>query len=263
VSIFAQLANAFADAGFLVIRYDKRGVGQSGGRDESATIVDYSDDVRAVVKYVEKRKDVDPKRIALVGHGEGGFVSMLAASEEKKIAALVLIGTAGTTGAELVLEQQRHQLHGMNLPDDEKLRRMDLQKKIQAAVISGNGWDAIPPAYKRQADTAWFKSFLMFDPARTMRKVPQPTLVMHGERDRQMDARHGQLLVDVAKARKNDPGSELSIVEGINHLLVPAVTGEVDEYASLQDRTVSPKLIAKLVGWMKDKLHVDTARTGR
>lgn len=264
VSIFAQLANAIADAGFLVIRFDKRGVGQSGGRDESATIVDFSDDVRAVVKYLEKRKDVDPKRIALIGHSEGGFVSMLAASEEKKkIAALALIATSGTTGADLVLEQQRHTLDGMNLPDDEKQRRVDLQKRIQAAVISGNGWEAIPPAYKRQADTAWFRSFLTFDPARIMRKVAQPTLILQGDRDRQVTAQHGQLLVGMAKARKNDPGSELSVVEGINHLLVPAVTGEVDEYSSLQDRTVSPKLIGTLVGWLKDKLHVDTARPGR
>ena len=264
VSIFAQLANAIADAGFVVIRFDKRGVGQSGGRGESATIVDFSDDVRAVTKYLEKRADVDPKRIALVGHGEGGLVSMLAASEEKKkIAALALIATPGTAGADLVLEQQRHLLDGMNLPDDEKQRRMDLQKRIQAAVISGNGWEAIPPAYKRQADTAWFRSFLVFDPARIMRNVAQPTLIVQGDRDRHVTARHSQLLVGMAKARKNDPGSELSVVEGVNHLLVPAVTGEVDEYPSLLDRTVSPRLIDTLVGWLKDKLHVDTARPGR
>ena len=263
VSIFAQLANAIADAGFLVVRFDKRGVGQSGGRGESATIVDFSDDVRAVVKYLDKRADVDPKRIALVGHSEGGLVSMLAASEEKEgIAALALIATPGTTGADLVLEQQRHLLDGMNLPDDEKQRRTDLQKRIQAAVISGNGWEAIPPAYKGQADTAWFRSFLTFDPARIMRKVAQPTLIMQGDRDRQVIARHGQLLVGMARARKNDPGSELSVVEGVNHLLVPAVTGEVVEYPSLQDRAVSPRLISTLVGWLRDKLHVDTARPG-
>ena len=54
-----QLANALADAGFAVVRYDKRGVGQSGGRGEFATLNDYAEDVIAVVKYLEKRKDVD------------------------------------------------------------------------------------------------------------------------------------------------------------------------------------------------------------
>jgi len=41
------------------------------------------------------------------------------------------------------------------------------------------------------------------------------------------------------------------------------VTGEVDEYPSLQDRTIGPNLIGALVGWLKDTLHVDTARSGR
>ena len=52
------------DAGFLVVRYDKRGVGQSGGRAETTTINDYAEDVRAIVTWLEKqRKDVDKHRI--------------------------------------------------------------------------------------------------------------------------------------------------------------------------------------------------------
>ena len=50
IPIFGQLADAIADAGFIVLRYDKRGVGQSGGRDEAATLADYADDVRAAVQ---------------------------------------------------------------------------------------------------------------------------------------------------------------------------------------------------------------------
>ena len=62
--------------------------------------MDYSDDVRAASTLPGKRKDVDPERVTLVGHSEGGLVSMLAASEERKnVAALVLIATPGTTGA--------------------------------------------------------------------------------------------------------------------------------------------------------------------
>src|SRR5204863_9153966 len=38
VPIFAQLARGLADTGYLVLRYDKRGVGQSGGRSERVTL---------------------------------------------------------------------------------------------------------------------------------------------------------------------------------------------------------------------------------
>ena len=119
IPIFAQLANSLADAGYLVVRYDKRGVGQSGGRMESATLTDYAEDLRAVLRYsTDKRKDVDGDRIAVVGHSEGAAIAMLAAQRDKKIRALVLMAGPGTTGAELILEQQAHALGRMNLPED-------------------------------------------------------------------------------------------------------------------------------------------------
>ena len=76
VPIFGEIAGALADAGYIVVRYDKRGIGQSGGRAEAATLADYADDVRAAVKLLADRKDVDPKRIAVIGHSEGGIVAL-------------------------------------------------------------------------------------------------------------------------------------------------------------------------------------------
>lgn len=264
VPVFAQLANALSDAGFIVVRYDKRGVGQSGGRDESATIRDFADDVRAVTEFLRKRKDVDPYRIAVVGYGEGGLVGMLAASESKKqVTALALLAVPGANGGELILEQQQYLLDRMTLPEPEKRSRMELQRKIQAAVLSGQGWDSIPAAYRRQADTPWFKSFLSFEPARVMPKVSQPVLIVQGDRDRQVPARHGPLLADLARARKGNAGADLVVVEGINHLLLPATTGDIEEYPQLQDRSISPKVIDALASWLRTKLHVAPARAGQ
>lgn len=264
VPIFAQLANVLADAGFIVVRYDKRGVGQSGGRDESASISDYAEDVRAAVRFLEKRKDVDPKRIALVGHSEGGMVAMLAASQMKKqAAALALLATPGTPGGELILEQQRGLLDGMSIPEEEKRNRMALQERIQMAVKTGHGWDGIPAAYRRQADTAWFRSFLQFRPGELIPRIEQPLIVIHGDRDRQVGVRHAHLLFELANARKKNARADLFIVEGVNHLLVPAPTGDVVEYPTLEDKNVSVKVTNALVSWLKDRLHVAAAGAGR
>src|SRR5206468_7559058 len=105
IPILGEIAGALADAGFVVVRYDKRGIGQSGGRTESASLADYAEDVRAAVKMLAERKDVDPKRIAVVGHSEGGLVALMTAAHEKKVAAVGLIATPGITGAEIVLAQ--------------------------------------------------------------------------------------------------------------------------------------------------------------
>ena len=84
IPIFAQLAGALAEKGFMVLRYDKRGVGQSGGRTETVTLQDYADDVVGIVKWLAQRKDVDPRHIAVVGHSEGGSVAMLAGNARKE-----------------------------------------------------------------------------------------------------------------------------------------------------------------------------------
>ena len=77
IPVMGHVAKALVEAGFLVVRYDKRGIGQSGGRPETATLADYADDARAVVNYLRKdRKDVDDDRIAVVGHSEGAWVAL-------------------------------------------------------------------------------------------------------------------------------------------------------------------------------------------
>ena len=146
IPIFGQLASALADGGYLVLRYDKRGVGQSGGRAESATLNDFAEDVRAVVKFLGDRKDVDDTRIVVVGHSEGGSVAMIAASKEKRIDGLVLIGTIGETGAELNMAQVAHALDLSGKPDAEKQATLALQKKIQTAVLTGAGLGGHPAA---------------------------------------------------------------------------------------------------------------------
>ena len=128
---------------------------------------------------------------------------MLAATREKKIASLVLMATIGSTGADLILEQQRHQLDLMKVSDAERQEKIDLQQKVQAAVISGKGWEGIPPEVRKQADTPWFRSLLQFDPAKVMPKVKQPILIIQGDLDTQVAPPHAEKLAELARARKN------------------------------------------------------------
>ena len=166
-------------------------------------MTDYAEDLRAVVRYLtDKRKDVDENRIAVAGHSEGAAIAMLAAQRDKNIRALVLMAGPGTTGAELILEQQAHALSRLNLPEEERAKRIGLQLKIQAAALSGQGWDGIPPELQRQANTPWFASLLQYDPAAVMKKVNQPILIVQGDLDRQVPTAHADKLATLAKARK-------------------------------------------------------------
>ncbi len=254
IPIFGQLSGQLAKAGFFVVRYDKRGVGQSGGRPESATLHDYAEDAISIVNWLRKRKDIDPKRIALVGHSEGGAVALLAGDiAGDKVAALGLIAAPGMTGREIVLAQQKHALELASNPEDEKRAMVQLQTRILDAVSSGTGWENIPAQARRAADTLWFKSFIEFDPAVTMKKVDQPIMIVQGALDTQVPLVNADRLESLATSRKakTAPLTKKVIVPGINHLLVPAKTGEVAEYASLPVKTISPDVAAALVEWLR------------
>jgi alpha-beta hydrolase superfamily lysophospholipase len=253
IPILSQLAGGLSQQGYIVLRYDKRGVGQSGGRPEAATQRDYADDLIAIVKWLAKRDDVDERKIAVVGHSEGGILGMLAAAREKKIGALVLIATSGTTGAELILEQQQRELDRLELGEDERARKIELQKQIQEAVVSGTGWDALPPEVRKQADSPWFRSLLLFDPASVMPRVKQPILIVQGNLDTEVPAHHAEKLADLARARKKGAGPvEVVHLPGVNHLLVPATTGAVAEYAQLKERTITPEVASTIDRWLKN-----------
>jgi pimeloyl-ACP methyl ester carboxylesterase len=254
IPIYGQLAGHLAARGFLVVRYDKRGLGQSGGRADSATLEDYAEDVRAVVAFLERRDEVDRTRIVVFGHGEGGLVALAAAARDDRIDGLVLASTPATSGAEFVLEQQQELLARSTLSDLDKAARVELQKKLNAAVLGTGSWDGLPEALRRQADTPWFRSLLAFDPAAVLSRVRQPLLVIHGELDRQVAPHHADRLVALANARRNPPVTELRRLPRLNHLLVEADTGEVDEYQQLVDRQVSPEIALLIDAWVKKVL---------
>ena len=238
--VFAQLARGLADAGHVVLRYDRRGAGQSGGRIESATIADYADDIVSAVRWLGRRNDVDKKRIVVAGYGDGAAAALIAATRQKEIDGVVTIGAAGSRGADLILAQQQQVLDALKLPPEERQSRIDLQKKIQSAVINGTGWDGVPDAMRRQADTPWFKSVLTFDPAQVVPRVKQPLLIVHGELDPNIPASEADRLAALAAARKKAAPPEVVKVPGVTQTL-----------AAPGAKTISPAVAAAIAEWLK------------
>jgi pimeloyl-ACP methyl ester carboxylesterase len=179
------------------------------------------------------------------------MIAMLAADREKKIGELVLMSASSSTGADLILAQQTRALDRMKLPDSEKAQKIALQKQIQSAVITGNGWDQLPEDVRKQADTPWFRSLLMFDPAEALEKIKQPILIVQGDLDTQVPPAHADKLAELARARKKAGPVEVVHIAGVNHILVPAQTGEAEEYPQLKQKTISPEVVTAIVTWLK------------
>ena len=254
VPVLGQLASTLADAGFLVARYDRRGTGQSGGRPESAGVEEYAEDARRMVRYLDDRDDVDRDRITVVGHAEGGWPAMLAAARERRADNLVLIGAPGTSGAELVLEQQSAMLDRANAPEQERTEMIGLQRRIVDAVRDEGSWDGVPDAMRRQADTHWFRSFLDFDVADALRRTRQPLLILHASRDTHVGPHHAQRLAELAgRRRRSAPPPQQTILEGLDHRLVPAGPDASTAEAALTAPSISPTVVDTLTTWLNQR----------
>jgi len=77
-----------------VLRHDDRGAGKSAMPKTPTTYRDLINDSKAAVEYLRSRKDIDPDRIALIGHSEGGASATIIASEDSRIAAIALLAGA-------------------------------------------------------------------------------------------------------------------------------------------------------------------------
>ena len=163
----------------------------------------------------------------------------------------ILIAAPGAKGSDITIEQQESALAQLQDTAAYKQAKIDLQRRVIQATISGEGWDAIPPDVRKQADTPWFRSWLLFDPAQPMDKIDAPILILHGALDSQMRPENANRLEALATARDDAEPQDTSkiIVPDVNHLLIPARTGAVDEYETL-DKTLSPALADAITTWL-------------
>jgi len=131
-------------------------------------------------------------------------------------------------------------LDGLALAPADRQARIDLQKKIQAAVMSGSGWDGVPPAMRRQAETPLFRSVLTYDPALALARVKQPILIVQGDLDPNVPAQEADKLAELARARKKSAPPEVLHIPDIDHTLAPAGS-----------KTISPKVAEAIAEWIK------------
>ncbi|MCC7043299.1 MAG: alpha/beta fold hydrolase [Acidobacteria bacterium] len=256
IPLYAQLARSLSEAGYIVVRYDARGMGRSGGRAESSRLQEYTDDVLSVVEWLRRRDDVDRDRIAVLGYGDTVAIALSAARRSDRIGAVALVNAPGRAGREVTLERQRMALAATSLPETERQNRLALQARVLDAVVSGRGWELLSEEVRAQADTPWFRSWLQYDPAELIRRMDQPVLALHGSLDTEVPPAHADEIQKLGLARRNRPAthSQAVIVPGVNHLMMQAKTGAVDEYATLEPRVIASELSTALTQWLATAL---------
>ena len=99
------------------------------------------------------------------------------------------------------------------MSEEEKQAKIDLQKRIHEAVLTGKGWEALPANVKRQAGQS-IVSLLTYNPAKVMPDVRQPLLILQPILDAQVEPSNADRLEELARARKRMAGVEVAEVAG-------------------------------------------------
>jgi len=236
--LFRQVADTLARHGMAVLRLDDRGVGGSSG-DINGTSADFADDIRGAVAYLRTRPEIDPARIALVGHSEGGLIAPMIAATDRRLAAIVLMAGPARSGRQIIDYQ--------------------LGQSVRADAT-------IPPARRDSADAAmraafdstmakgpWMRFFLAHDPLPTLRRVTQPVLVLQGATDRQVTAEQAPMIERTLRAAGNRRVTTVVFPER-NHLFLRDADGSPTGYARLPGGHVDSEVMGALVRWLVETL---------
>jgi dienelactone hydrolase len=275
---FLVIADHLTRHGVAVLRYDDRGAGGSTGDKFAATSDELADDALAGVAFLKGRAEIDPKKIGLIGHSEGGIIAPIAAARSGDVAFVVTLAGTGMTGEEILYRQGELVLRAEKADDKAVARQRHLQEKMFAIVkqrkddqdararleaMIKEETDKLSDDEKKEAEktkgeldaqvkmvlTPWFRYFLTYDPAPTLKRVKCPVLALCGEKDVHVPAKENLEIIDKALKDGGNPDVTVKLLPKLNHLFQTCETGAPSEYGKI-DETFAPAALDEISGWI-------------
>ena len=280
---FAVIADALTSNGVGVLRYDDRGVGGSTGDYNAATVQELAQDARAAIDYLATRDDVDPERIGLFGHSEGGLYAAMLGASDPRVAFIGMMAPAVTDGITLIVEQNMAIARSSGSPEEQvqAFREWSLEAMPLALMgdfealeqttrdLYGTLWVEMTPGDQELAGeretfvelqldsqlpiytSDWFRSFLGYDPTADWAQVTVPVLGIFGGKDVQVIAESNEAALREALASAGNEDVTTMTFPEANHLFQEAVTGAYSEYGELEAEFIDGFTEA-VVEWMVD-----------
>lgn len=262
---FLVLADYLTRKNIIVLRYDKRGIGQSGGNYATATTADFANDAEAAFDYLRVQPKVNPRNAGLLGHSEGGEIAPMVAARDSKVAFIVMLAGPGVPGGQILIEQARAISKASGRSTEQAQKAADREREIVEIIsnakdnaevekelrakLAGKVPEARLGVMIGRLDSPWFRYFVRYDPSTALEKVKCPVLAMIGEKDTQVPA--AQNLPAIRKALSAGGNKHFEVIEmpGLNHLFQPATTGSPAEYGQIET-TIAPAALEKISNWI-------------
>jgi len=274
---FLVLADHLTRQGIAVLRVDDRGVGGSTGRFSGATSEDFAGDVLAGIEYLKARKEIDRKRIGLIGHSEGGLIAPLVATRSKDVAFIVLMAGPGIPGDSTLMLQSAAIRRSIGVTDAAIAGEMSVNRRMYAQLREGDSVGvvrtarelvrlqvaALPEAQRqavgdldstaavatRQLFSPWMRFFVAYDPRPTLRRVRCPVLAINGGKDLQVLPKENLAAIETALRAGGVRDYAVKEMPGLNHLFQTCTLCTIGEYMQLEE-TIAPGALEEISRWI-------------
>lgn len=276
---FLLMADALSRNGFVVLRYDKRGAGEShtNGPINVETAL-MADDAMAAVRYLAARPEVDASQVGILGHSEGGIIAFMnAANYPDEVAYIVSMAGVGVSGLELAKKQSRMISYTMGVEPDEEAQSLNdqlldiiatdtdsltMRKQLQELIVNNPAQQEVIEKLKAVDPTITIeeinefsidrmmspdtRGLAKYDPTKYLSNIKCPTLAINGTLDCQVACDDN--LVAIAHLV---PHATVRKYEGLNHFF-QTCDGWVgsSNYAVIQE-TMNPQVINDIVTWLQ------------
>jgi uncharacterized protein len=277
---FKIIAEYLTNRGFAVLRLDDRGVGKTtlGRNPKLVTSENFAKDVLAGIEFLKKRTEINPKKIGLIGHSEGGMIAPMVANQTIDVAFIVSLAGTGIPGNIVAHNQMETMLSKSGFDSSRVAQQVAFNDKIITLMMNENddkifeekliaevnglsdeqktkfgfkGMEKMVIAQVKSQNIPWSKFFMKHDPTTDWVKVKVPVLALNGTKDTQVAIELH--LPAIEKALKNGGNKHYKIVkmEDLNHIFQHAETGLLNEYAKIKE-DFAPEALQIMGDWLTE-----------
>lgn len=254
INVFREIANFLAEHNIATLRYDKRGIGASGGNYWETGFHDNISDALAAIEFLKTQDNVQPERIFLLGHSEGAFIATKLAGDEVDVAGIILVSGAKKSGKETLkwqVLQVTRSMKGINRWLI-KLLRINVVKSQQKQLdkIEKSIKDYYRVQLITKVNAKWMREFLAYDPAQDLPKIKVPVLAITGSKDIQADPEDLKLMAEIVQAP-----FEFHIVSDVNHILRKADDdASISSYKKLAKQPIDSRILQLILTWLQHNI---------
>ncbi len=264
LGVFKLLAEQFGKNGFASLRYDKRGIGASGGDYHATGMYDLVDDAVEAVRFLKTQPDIDPDRIFLVGHSEGAILAPQVFEREPVAGLVLLAGIAESLRTTVdrqneVAFKELGEMTGLKGLLIRLLRVVPLARKSNQkmfAKILASTADTIR-LKGAKVNAKWFREHYQYDVRDTLAKVTCPTIAITGSKDIQVLPEQAQQIAEATAGP-----SEWHIIEDLTHILRKepgraTLLSLKTSYKRLSQLPIDAELTELVLTWLRKQAAAD------